>query len=207
LQASNRDFDITSERVAIDTFFQNSDWFLENDGHLIQIQLDETTLNDEDDIGSETTSSANTSNFIRFDRLRDEMSVDSGSINVSGTLLSDTIGAISIQNTPVDLNVSAKSFNLDSIALPQAMNDIVVKIYDRERNILTKEVYTVYTSSPSRETTNTSAITSPSSTINTQTASSAQNTTHFDIDASKFRFTGPSTTGRFTTSSSEITIR
>ena len=204
IQASNRDFDIASERVTIDTFFQNSDWFLENDGHLINM----SQVNEEIDTESNNsidTSEVSTvrSNHIRFDRLRDEMSVDSGSISVSGTLLSDNIWAISIQNTPVDLSTSTRSFNLDNIALPWTMNDLVVKIYDSERNILAKEVYTVYSSSPSRDQSSTS---SSSSELSTPTTNQ-QTTTHFDIDASKFRFTAPSTTGRFTTTSSEVTLR
>ena len=204
VQASNRDFDITSERVDIDTFFQNSDWFLENDGHLIDMSQvnEDIDIEDNNEIDTNEVSTAR-SNLIRFDRLRDEMSVESGSINVSGTLLSDNIWAISIQNTPVELSTSARSFNLDNIALPWAMNDLVVKIYDTERNILAKEVYTVYSSSPSRDQSSTTSSSSETSTPTTN----QQTTTHFDIDASKFRFTAPSTTGRFTTTSSEVTLR
>ncbi|MCH8518720.1 hypothetical protein LAT59_03080 [Candidatus Gracilibacteria bacterium] len=211
LQASNRDFDISSERNSIDAFFQNSDWFLDNDGHLIQIE--ENGVNDSEDEGNITgengeQSSGSSSSFIRFDRLRDEMSVESSNINISGTLLSENIGAISIQNTPVDIDIAARSFSLDNIRLPQAMNDLVIKIYDSERNILRKEVITVYTSSPSESNGSISQDTNQSSSNNQQTqASGGQGNTHFDVDASKFVFTSPSATGRFTTSSSEVTIR
>ena len=207
LQASNRDFDIVSERVNIDTFFQNSDWFLENEGHLIEINQNNTESQDGESEPSESMPVWQSSNLIRFDWLRDEMSTDWQSINVSGTLISDNIWAISIQNTPVELNTSTRSFNLDNIPLPQAMNDLVVKIYDNDRNILQKEVYTVYTSSPSTNQSDTASTWSQDSQVSTPSSDTNQSSTHFDIDAREFNFTAPSTTGRYTTTSSEVTIR
>ena len=210
LQASNRDFDITSERVPLDTFFRNSDWFLENDWHLIEISTttenndDEENLSDENEAGTWAST-----NLIRFDRLRDEMSIDSSSINVSGTLLSDNIGAISIQNIPVEIDVSSRSFALDNVTLPLAMNDLVVKIYDSERDILSKEVFTVYTSSPSesQEWSSSGGSTSNDSQASTNNSTTTSSATHFDVDATQFSFTSPSNTGRFTTTSPEVTIR
>ena len=204
LQASNKDFDISSERVALDAFFQNSDWFLENDGHLIKIGEEEKS-NEEEILWNDEISWVST-NLVRFDRLRDEMSTDSSSINISGTILSDNIWAISVQNIPAKINMSSKSFELNSIPLPQAMNDLVIKIYDTERNILQKEVFTVYTWSPSSASASSTGQATTAPQTNTQTTSNTGNT-FFDIDATKFRFTSPSTTNRFTTSAWEITIR
>lgn len=202
LQASNKDFDIWEEKVNLDTFFQNSDWFLVNDWHLIN--LDESPQ--EDIVDWENQAPWSETSLLRFDRLRDEMSIDSSSIDISGTLLSDDIGAISIQNIPADIDVTSRSFALDNIVLTQALNDLVVKIYDTERNILRKEVFTVYTSNPSVSQ-NSNTVTSTESPQTNNQASSTQSPTHFDIDASQFRFTAPSTNWRYTTSNNEITIR
>lgn len=206
LQASNEDFDISSERGQIDAFFKNSDWFLDNDGHLInfeQSSQDWDTSNEEENENMAWDTSAQ---LIRFDRLRDEMSIESSSITISGTLLSENIWALSVQNIPAEIDMAWRSFSIDTINLPAAMNDLVLKIYDKDRNILRKEVFTIYTSNPwSLWTTQTSG--TSENIVPSRQASTSSTNTFFDVDATKFRFTSPSTNNRFTTTASEITIR
>jgi len=201
LQASNRDFDISNERSEIDTFFKNSDWFLDNNGHLMNLEevpQEWDTNNWEED---KNWSWDIATSLIRFDKLRDEMSIEGSSISISGTLLNENIWAVSVQNIPAELDTTGRSFSIDTINLPAAMNDLVVKIYDTERNILKKYVYTIYTSNPSWS----SATQNPR--VQENTAPINNSNTFFDIDATKFRFTSPSASNRFTTSASEITIR
>ena len=92
-------------------------------------------------------------------------------------------------------------FRIDAFNLPARTNDLVVKTYDNDQNIVSKQVYTVYYSGGSD--TNVAvanAAVTPVGTVN----SSA---TIYDVDATKFGFTFPSSTGKFSTTGSEVTIR
>ena len=195
LNAANWDIDLGSEKSNIDSYFKGSDWFIENQGHLT-LQQEETTTKDDDD-KTNTSTSWTSWKYISFDILRDEMSIKTNSLNILGTILSEEVGSITINNRQANISVATKSFSLDTLSLNQTVNDIVVKIYDTNRNVIQKSVYTVYTSSKSWTT---------QATNNTSVASS-QWVTIYDVDATDFAFTEPSNTGKFSTTSSEITIR
>ncbi len=188
--AANKDIDLGSEKSNIDSYFKGSDWFIENKGHIILQQNDED--NSKKDSEEKKSSQVSSWRYISFDSLRDEMSIKGNSLNISWKILSESVGSITINNRQVNISTTTKSFSLDSLSLSQSVNDIVVKIYDTDKNIIKKSVYTVYTSSQNNPSTSRPL---------------SQWSTTYDVDATDFRFTDPSNTGKFSTTSSEVTIR
>jgi hypothetical protein len=136
------------------------------------------------------------------------MNVDTNTFNISWSISDDSVWAISINNKTAAINIENKTFALQELPLNAKINDIVVKIYDTEKNILEKNVYTVYTSAEIQTTTppvlETPTQSPKNESENTGLGASA---TNYDIDATKFAFTEPSTSNKFTTTGSEITIR
>ncbi len=211
LNAWNKDFDIASEKWAIDSYFKGSDWFIENDGYLALEQA--TQSENEQETGTWVTEdgkiSWDTGNYISFNRLRDEMSLDTASFNISGTINDENVTAISFDNKSATINTDNKTFNLPEFKFTSNINDIVVKIYDSNKNILEKNVITVYTSASIED--NSSPDTSDSTVESTPEVPATPTPTSwgttFDIDATKFSFTEPSSSNKFSTTGSEITIR
>lgn len=206
LNAASKDADLSSEKWSIDSYFKWSDWFIENDGNTILSQIDGTiTAEDtwsgslDEEVGIPGDASGG---FLSFQKLRDEMSVDTPQINISWTIIDENVASITINN--VQVNISDKSFSLDNVVTNRSINDIVVKIYNSDKSILQKKVYTVYSS-------NTVPVTEDEVQTITPTPESPTSTTQggttYDIDATKFSFTEPSTNNKFSTSSSEVTIR
>ena len=191
LNAASKDVDLAGEKSPIDSYFKWSDWFIENKWHII-LQQDSQSWEEDQEDWEETTASGDSGAYISFDKLRDEMSVEGSSLDVSGKILSEEIGSITINNSQVSISEANSSFSLSDISLRNTINDIVVKIYNTNKNILQKKVYTVYTSSQASSSSN---------------APVSGWSTTYEVDATKFGFTEPSATGKFSTTSGEITIR
>lgn len=188
--ASSEDIDMSLLKSEIDTYFLGSDWFLENGGPSIVSQ------NTPVQTGSGIISGAW---YISFEWLRDEMRISESTLNISGNVLDDSIKKVSINNTDVSIDDITKEFTLENLRLPQSVNDIVVKLFDIDGQILEKLVYTVYTSASASS----SDITIPSPIGTSSTSGWAT----YQADATQFGFTAPSATGKFSTTGSEITIR
>ena len=200
LNAAKDDLEIAANKSSIDSYFKGSDWFIANQGN--------TTLNTDDVSLVNTSASGSVNNswsldtpvwdeslFLRFNRLQDEMTLTEGSIDISGNILSDTVNSVTVNNSQVAID-SEKNFTLSNFSLPNSVNDLVVKVYDSSKNVLDKQVYTIY-SSADWALTNTPTTTNPLQTWGTT----------YKIDATKFWFNAPSTTGKFSTTSPEVTIR
>lgn len=191
--AANKDADLAGEKSSIDSYFKGSDWFIANNGHTILEQ--ETNSWEETQTGS-TSQEGASGTFVSFNELRDEMSTDKSSLDISGTILSDEVWSVTINNAQVSI-AADRSFSLSGLNLNGAVSDIVVKIYNTNRDILEKKVYTVYSS----------ARISSTSTTTTSSPVTGQWVTTYEVDATKFGFTEPSDTGKFSTTLDEITIR
>ena len=197
LNASKTDVDLASEKTNIDSFFKSSDWFLDNEGHIILEQKSEKES--ETSTGSTSIQQSNSSDMISFNSLYDEMSTNEASINIGWKIISDQVSAITINNRQTSIATKNKTFELNNLSLISGINDIVVKIFNTEKDIIEKKVFTVYSSGWQE-----ASITS--STVNTNTVNS-QGVTTYKVDANDFGFTLPSVTGKFTTTWSEVTIR
>lgn len=195
--AAKGDADLASEKTDIDSYFKSSDWFIENEWY-ITLQQEDTTTAVENSSWSVIVWDTS-GRYIQYDNLSDEITVSTSSIDVTGTVISESVWAFTIAGKQAEIG-SDRSFSVSWIPLASTINDLVVKVYDTNKNILEKKVYSVNTNTVSS--TSTSSTTQDSSTV--QAVAWA---TNFDIDATDFGFTAPSVTGKFSTTWSEITIR
>ena len=195
--AAKWDIDLASEKADIDSYFKSSDWFIENEWY-ITLQQEDVTTNLENNTWSLIVWDSS-GRYIQYDNLSDEITLSASSIDVTGTVISDSVSAFTIAWKQAEIS-SDRSFSVSWIPLTSAVTDLVVKVYDTNKNILEKKVYSI----------NTDTVSPASSSSTTQEASTVQAAawvTNFDIDATDFGFTAPSVTGKFSTTWSEITIR
>lgn len=190
------DFDISSEKTDIDSYFKSSDWFIENEWY---IALQQENAADEDDNTSASWSLIvwdNSGRYLSFQNLRDEMSTDEATITVTWQTLTPNVGAFSIAGKSASIRDDG-NFSVEEISLGNGINDLIVKVYDTDQNILEKKVYTVYSS----------AKLSTPSTGTTQNISNPNSQASSEIDGTDFGFTAPSVTGKYSTNFGEVTIR
>ncbi|MCH2188251.1 hypothetical protein MK079_00275 [Candidatus Gracilibacteria bacterium] len=183
LDASKEDIDLSLQREEIGDFFLSSQWFIQNGGSQY------LASNDSQETTSESRELVNASDLISFDNLIDESIVSSNSIDISGSYDS-TITSIKLAGRDADLNTDENTFSLSNISLPNRENDLVFKLYDINDNIVAKRLYTLYYEGAS-----------------SAASSSAFNVTNYAVDASKFSFSGPSSSGLYTTEENFVTIR
>lgn len=191
INASNEDIDLSSEKTDIDSFFKTSDWFLDNDWHIILENSIKTATSDENI--EEWDIAWSEGNYISFSNLQDELSTESANLEVTWNINSDEVEIITINNQQVTR--SGESFSY-TIPLKNGINDIVVKIFSTNKDILEKNVFTIYSSANSSTAQNTNI----NSTINS-------GVTTYDVNANDFGFTEPSVTWKYTTNFWEVTIR
>lgn len=201
LNASNTDVDLSGEKRDIDSNFKSSDWFLDNNGHIIlEAALISTEQKETWDISPEETWTIGAR--VSFNNLRDEMNSDMSNIELNGTINSNDVEVITLNNKQA--TISSWTFSAN-IALVNWINDIVIKIYDDAQELLEKNIYTIYSSTPTKWTTTNSQINQTidksSQTIN------SQGVTTYDVNANDFGFTEPSVTGKYTTNFWEVSIR
>lgn len=203
--AADEQADLTSDKWSIDSYFKSSDWFIENDGITALNQASDTENQDETGTDSGTGSlSWETGIFLRFNGIRDEWNIETSSLDMSWSILIDTVELITINGKQAEISED-NTFSVAGINTNQSVNDVVVKIYDENRAILDKKVITLYNSNPSAQTSNQGIV--PSNTQNTSVTTNSQWVTTFWVDATEFAFTFPSASWQFTTTSPEVTIR
>ena len=203
LNAAKDDIDLSNEKKWIDSYFKGSDWFIENQWNVVLTQKDieaasqeeitENTITEED--GEEVGVATPTWDkwlYLEFNTLRDEMRIENWALNISWKIVSDKVDTLTINNNQASI-AEDRTFSLENLSLPNSINDVVVKTYDSDKNILEKNVYTVYSSA---QWASSSTTTSPTT-----------GGTTFTWDATQFSFTAPSASGKFSTSASEVTIR
>ena len=204
LNAAKDDIDLSGDKWAIDSYFKGSDWFIENQGNVVLTQKDIEAASEEEIRENSTNNEEKNQEsipgdkglYLEFTTLRDEMSIETQSLNISGKVISDKVATITINNLQATI-WEDRTFVLENLSLPNSINDMVVKIYDTDKSIIEKNVYTVYSSSSGAWSVNTA----------TSTPSSTWAGTTFTWDATQFSFTAPSASGKFSTSASEVTIR
>lgn len=206
--AADSETDLSSDKWNIDSYFKSSDWFIENDGI--------TALNNISNSGSledEIWNNAGTwatkwevGTFLSFDTITDESTVNTSTLNISGTITSDLVELITINGKQAEISTD-RSFLVNSILTNNSVNDIVIKIYDDNRSILDKNVITLYNSNPTATSNSTETNQDSNTTLAPETSINSQWVTTFWVDATDFAFTLPSASGKFSTTASEITIR
>jgi len=188
----DEDIDLSLLKKEFGEFFKVSDWYIKNNGDFFLNQWNLDTASGSVSIsGSGSTSAQLTSVF-------DESTVSSSPIKLEWRYNPDTTSRITINNIATLLDESSKSFKIDQFKLALKTNDLVVKVYNTDGSIESKQVYTVYYSGGNDTST---------SVAQAVWIVNVADGTVYGVDATKFGFTAPSTSGKFATTGSEITIR
>lgn len=189
--ANNNEIDTSLLKKDIDDYFKASDWFLKNKWDFYLLSEDILTWSWQ--IGTSTwTKLINW--LISLDNIWDESSVLTNTIDLVWSFEENNIWLVTVNNIETSISRINKKFELKGFELKSSINDLVFKIYDENKNLLWKEIYTIYYSW------------SANSTDTTNTPSSNEQT-NFVADATNFVFTSPDTTGKYSTSEWFVTIR
>ena len=182
------DFDFKSSIQDIDMYFKNSAWFKENGWDLIVL-----AWNQDSNSGTLNTpiENQNIGDLISFDNLTDESYSKENPLQLKWRYETLKVWKITIDNNEVKLDSKLWTFSY-SLALNDKVNDIVIKIYDKDGNLLTKQVFTIYTNNAS------------STTSKQQLNSKLEN---YKVNPANFIIYEPSKNWSFTTTSWQVTIR
>jgi len=188
--ASDKEVDLASLKTDLDDYFKLSDWFIKNNW---DYYLQSTT--EEEDEAEEKTSTWNLNissknTYVSFNNISDEAYVSSDTIDINWKILDDNVWKITLADKQADIKED-KTFTINGVELENKTNDLVFRVYDNAWELLSKFVYTIYNTSSNKQ----------------AEKSGAFKVTNYDIDASKFVFTSPSTTWTYSTYDDFVTIR
>lgn len=189
--STQTDLDLDNFISPIDDYFKLSSWFKLNNWDIFLIDKDLTnswSLN-----WSWTLVKQEISDLLTFDNIVDESYVNTNPIDLTWRYEALKIWKITIDWTEVSLNNELWTFSLKWFILKNKTNDLVIKVFDKNNNIIAKRILTLYSSSPKNTW-------SWNQTLN-------KNLESFAVKATDFLIYEPSTTWKFTTTSSQVTIR
>ncbi len=141
------DLDLNLLKEDFDAFFKISDWFLQNNW---SVYIESESLDENNDSDSwtweikEEKTHSNSSGLLNFDNIYDEWSVELSKTNLSWKFVDDRISQITINWKKAVVNIENKTFNLVWFDTSKKVNNLAIKIYDEEDNLLNKYLYTVY---------------------------------------------------------------
>ena len=152
IEASKKDLDMNMLKEDISPMtFKIDDWFIKHNAS-IYIDTKENTnsgnLNeDNQESQSWTTDNKKIENnlwLLNFDNIYDWGSVASSSTNISWKFADERIAKIIINWKNATINSQNKTFNVIWVDTSKAENDLAIKIYDNQDNILWKYLYLIY---------------------------------------------------------------
>lgn len=191
INASNQDIDLKTQKEQIDDVFKNDDWYILNRGDsYINAGNDEDEQEDEADSNVPTVGN-NTSRVLVFDTIRDEATIDSSNITITGNYTNNDIVKITVNGKQAELNSQNKSFTFTDISTSKYQNDLVFRAYDDAEDVLEKNLITLYYLAGES--------TGESGWYNLQN--------YENVDASQYTFTAPSTNTTYTTNVGQVTIQ
>ncbi len=126
----------------VDDFFRSSEWFLQNNGNEYLTRGDSAGEDTDSDDGSGASSSR--SGFVVFLTPRDEQTVETETLDITGTVTSDRVAKITINDREAALDDGDRSFVYKAFELSDSVNNIVYKTFDAQNDLLSKGVITVY---------------------------------------------------------------
>jgi len=199
IESVSNDFDIDSNNKIIDDNFKLLDWFKSNGWK----ELLNKNSDDKDDKGVMSWSLLkksgqllikDTSSLLTFDDIIDESYVNSNPIDLKWRYSPTRVSQILINGKIVSLNKELGIFSLKWFVLNSKTNDLIIKIFDENKNIIWKRILTIYS--------NKSII--KNDTLNSGTVESLEN---YQVKPTDFIVYKPTKTWKLTTSSSRVTIR
>ncbi len=183
---------LDSEKREINEFFKLSPWFKLNNWDKILIKKNKENLGS-NLLLEENTNLDSVENLISFETIQDETYVNTNSIDIIGRYDPLKVWKITINNIETELSPNIWTFSLKWFSLDFKINDLVIKIFNKQLNIISKEVITLYRDS--------------SSISNTNLWNTSKTLKNFKISPNDFQIYQPTKTGKFTTQSSQVTIR
>lgn len=138
--SSNADIDLSLLKTAIDDYFKTTDWFVKNNwSFYLEKKATWTWVTREDEKEWSRITS-----YITLDELNDEAQVATSKINIKWKLYNEDIASIIVNWEDAVLNLENKTFEVKEFTLKNKTNDLVFKIYNSSKEILSKKVYTIY---------------------------------------------------------------
>ncbi len=156
--ASKEDADLSLLKEDIDDFFKVSDWYLQNNKEgenftdtkswedSLSGALESssgTLLDDWTDTVTKKIKGVTTSHLLSFDSLLDEGFVNTAATNISGVYTNEAVHSITIQGKAASINRETKTFNVVWVDTSRKSNDIAIKVYNEEWDIMAKYLYTL----------------------------------------------------------------
>jgi len=189
--STSNEINLDSEKKQIDDYFKLSSWFKQNGwddllNNKIENNLSWTWLLDK------KINLKSSNDLISFDNLQDESYVKTDKIDVVGRYSPLKVWKITINNNETKLDSELWTFSLKWFLLNSKTNDLVIKIFDKDSNLILKKVMTIYT--------NKVLNTSNTLVLNKKLE-------NFPVKATDFIIYEPTKTGKLTTTSGQITIR
>ena len=184
---NSADFNAKENTQKINSYFKLLPWFTQNGWNVLMNEEPKQKSN------SWTLEKISIKKIIEFDNLTDESYSKENPLKITWRYDNTKVWEITFNNQKAKLDENLGTFSI-TINLNNKVNDIVVKVFDKNKNKISKDVYTVYSQSSWQRQNNTI------SKINADLE-------NYKVDATKFIIYQPSTTGKFTTTSWQITIR
>ncbi|MFZ4461415.1 MAG: hypothetical protein ACOYN2_02495 [Patescibacteria group bacterium] len=151
LLSEAKNTNIADKVVVLDDFIKQSSIYIKKDGSSVLSSVSDipsatgSTASGATGVTTTGTGETNTTNgkSVSFTYPEDEMSVDTGSINITGKLLNSTVSKIVIGKREAQVLKDDKSFRLNNYLLPDASNDLSYKVFDDAGVVIEKGVITV----------------------------------------------------------------
>lgn len=142
---TDENFKVEDKIVPIDDFFKEEDFFIKHNWNSF---LNSTSLSSSWSTNDSSWSiSAKSSKVILITYPEDETTLDTNTINIEWSIVSDNVVKISVNDKIASIDTEAKTFVLKDFLLSDSVNNLVYKAYDKDDNIISKWVLTVYSTS------------------------------------------------------------
>jgi hypothetical protein len=191
INSTLNDIELDNYKEDIDDYFKLSSWFKSNGWESFFIE--------KQDLSTNSTWSLlikeNITSLITFDNITDESYVESSSIDLKWRYSPTKVSKILIDRKEALLNKQLGVFSLEWLILNNKTNDLVIKIFDENGNIVWKKVLTLYLDKVS------------SNVFNTTKTLVWNGLENYTAKPTDFIVYEPTKTGKITTTSSRITIR
>ena len=191
--SNSNDIDLEWSIIPIDDYFKFSSWFKENGWDDLLDNEEESSSGSlfiDKEIELEDSSS-----LITFDDITDESYTSSNPIDLLWRYSPLKVWKITINNKEVSLDVDLGTFILKWFNLNFKVNDLIIKIFDKNGNLISKKVLTLYSNI---EWTNNST---------TTTTKIVKKLENYPVKATDFVIYEPTKTWKLTTTSSRNTLR
>jgi len=192
-ESIKEDIDLESLKSPIDDYFKLSKWFKYNWWEKL-LKSNESEESKKLITSTGSLIKENTNSLITFDDIADESYVNINPIDLKWRYSSLEIWKITINNKEVYLDSELSTFSLKWFNLNLKTNDLIIKLFDHNQNIIWKKILTIYSNNSSVVEDNTIPVT-------------PYNLENFKVNPANFIIYEPTKTWKITTTSSRLTIK